>query len=301
MKKLCLLIGVLCSTLPPSACVGQRILFDSNRGGTFGIYTMNSDGSDVQAVIDTEKEDMFPDASPDGRWIVFARLDSTKEESRSDVWICRPDGSDARRLAKDGTFPSFSADGSEVYFERGRRKVMAVTVKRGKVREVYPGRRKDFKGYQIVKPRVSPDGKWVAFISDRGENWNTWVVELGSGDAKHVSKGCEPAWFPDSRRLAWVLGGKTKQKAGLFMWDRETDEAEELQDDGPPFGHEYFPNVSRDGRFLLWGACPEGQHDHADSNYQIFVKELDGGRPRRITEDSYCNRWPSLLPGGQSR
>ncbi len=33
-------------------------------------------------------------------------------------------------------------------------------------------------------PTVSPDGRWVAFASDRGGFWRIWVVPLAGGEAQ---------------------------------------------------------------------------------------------------------------------
>ncbi len=277
--------------------VTGRILFDSDRGNSFGIFIMKEDGTDVQTVADSEMSEMYPDPSPDGQWVVFARAMSPHRLALTDIWICRTDGSGVVKIAANGTFPTFSADGRTVYFERDRKKVMAVDINGSNEREVFPCGRGDFSKHLVVKPRVSPDGRWVAFISDYdGGGWNSWAVELSSGRALHIGKGCEPAWFADSRHLVWVVEQGARQGSGLFMYDMETGKAEELQDAGPPLGHEYFPYVSGGDRFLLWGACPEGKHSHIDSNYQLFVKNLKNGQIARLTFDSFNNRWPKILP-----
>jgi Tol biopolymer transport system component len=275
-----------------------RILFDSNRGGSFGIFSMNADGSDTRVVVDGERAEIYPDPSPDGRWIAFARALSPHRLAPSEVWVCRPDGSEARRVAENGTFPTFSSDGRTLYFERERKRVMAIGLGGGREREVFPCGHKDFVGHRVVKPRVSPDGTRVAFISSRGGGWNTWIADLETGRAFHVGEGCEPVWFPDGRRLVWVKAKGVRQGSGLYVRDLENDTVEDVQDDGPPLGHEYFPSISGDGRFLLWAACPEGQHAHATSNYQIFVRDLVSGRVARLTTDTANNRWPKILPGG---
>lgn len=282
-----------------TAAMRGRIVFDSSRGNGFGVFSMRPDGTDIRALFDAETSDIFPDPSPDGRLIVFARAMSPHRNAPSAVWICRRDGSGAKKLADDGTFPTFAADGRTVYFERNRKKVMAADVEGRNEREVFPGADQAFASHAVVKPRVSPDGRFAAFISDRKGRWNTWVAELGTAEAMHLGAGCEPAWFPDSRRVAWVRERGARQGAGLFVRDPRGGEASELHDAGPPLGHEYFPTVSRDGRFLLWSACPEGQHAHESANYQIFAKDLASGAVARLTRDAYCNRWPKLLPDKQ--
>ena len=52
------------------------------------------------------------------------------------------------------------------------------------------------------QPRFSPDGKWIAFISDREGSENIWVMHPDGTEVKQVSKdpGAEyssPSWAPD--------------------------------------------------------------------------------------------------------
>ena len=274
------------------------VVFDSNRGGTFGIHVLGAAKGTIRSVFDTEMTEIYPDPSPDGDWIVFARAKSLHRLAPSEIWVCRRDGSGARKVADNGTFPTFDRNGRTVYFERGRRKVMAVELDGSGEREVFPRGREEFDRFRIVKPRVSPDGRWVAFISDRKGAWNTWIADLETGESRHVAQGCEPAWFPDSGKIAWIRQRDVRQGSGIFAWDMATGTTEEIQDADLPWGHEYFPTVSADGKYLLWGACPEGQHSHETSRYQLFAKDLTSGRVTRLTDDLANNRWPKLLPGG---
>jgi len=58
-----------------------------------------------------------------------------------------------------------------------------------------------------TSPTLSPDGKWIAFISPRGGNENVYVMLTGGGEARqltHVSTGVSDfLWSPDSKALAF--------------------------------------------------------------------------------------------------
>ncbi len=52
------------------------------------------------------------------------------------------------------------------------------------------------------QPKFSPDGKWIAFLSDRDGNENVWIMHADGSDAKQLSKDASgefasPSWSPD--------------------------------------------------------------------------------------------------------
>ena len=61
------------------------------------------------------------------------------------------------------------------------------------------------------------------------------------------------------------------------------------------FSHEYFPKLSNDGKWLVWGAS-QGDHEHDLADYEIFLWKL--GRPWeeavRITYNPANDRWPDI-------
>lgn len=62
------------------------------------------------------------------------------------------------------------------------------------------------------EPRFSPDGKTVAFSSDRAfkGSYDVWTVDVASGMLTQITSGAddeyEPAWSPDGKQLAYVDG-----------------------------------------------------------------------------------------------
>jgi len=55
-----------------------------------------------------------------------------------------------------------------------------------------------------VQPRFSPDGRRIAFTSDRGGGDNIWVMNVDGGDKRQVTKEDfrllnQPSWSPDGR------------------------------------------------------------------------------------------------------
>lgn len=57
-----------------------------------------------------------------------------------------------------------------------------------------------------VQPRFSPDGKRIAFTSDRGGGDNIWIMNRDGSDKRQVTKEeirllNQPSWSPDGRYI----------------------------------------------------------------------------------------------------
>ena len=90
-----------------------KILFRSDRSGSWQIYTMNPDGSDQTQVTNPAPNDdiwsAFPTISPDGQKIAF----NYNAGSGFDLYVINIDAMDLRQLTSDhgSLFPRWSPDG----------------------------------------------------------------------------------------------------------------------------------------------------------------------------------------------
>ncbi len=62
-----------------------------------------------------------------------------------------------------------------------------------------------------IQPKVSPDGKTIAFISDRGGVSNLWLMDIDGTHLRQVTKETNntihsPAWSPDGQYIAVTKG-----------------------------------------------------------------------------------------------
>lgn len=82
-------------------------------------------------------------------------------------------------------------------------------------------------------PSVSPDGKWVAYASDRGTNYtghadlftnlDIWIVSINGSEHRQITSGPrsdgQPAWSPDGEKIAF-----TSNRSGeIDIWVMDAD------------------------------------------------------------------------------
>lgn len=273
-----------------------EIVFDSTRGDGFGIHIINLASGEIRTLVDTDKEEMYPNVSPDGKWVAFSRANSKNKRDTADIFLIPATGGAEQKLASDGTFPTFSADGKSIYFERDRNHIIQIDLQTKQEQEIFPKGRPEWAELSVVKPHVSPNDKLVSFISEKPRRWSSWYAELETGKATFVGPGCEPTWFSNSEKIAWVSGVKAKERSGIAAYDIRTKKVSMVQDADAPRGHEYFPSLELKDKFLLYGAARPKEHKPTTANYQIFAKNIATGQVVRVTFDKYTNRWPKLLP-----
>jgi Tol biopolymer transport system component len=146
-------------------------------------------------------------------------------------------------------------------------------------------------------PRWSPDGRSIAFISDRAGQNNLWVMDADGSRPRLVhrdleSRHAEPAWAPDGRHLYATRffpnrrGGWTKA-AEIWRFPLEGGEPVKLL--GTRETQVWTPCPSPDGRFLYYHEATEPIVS-ADGYYKIsdhhHLRRLDlaSGATEQVTD-----------------
>jgi len=125
-------------------------------------------------------------------------------------------------------------------------------------------------------PRFSPDGKFIAFVSKRGDDKNAqlYLIAVDGGEALRltdVPTGANaPKWFPDGRRIAFVSAIWTD----LVEWK---DQAKRLKD-----------RADDKMTAKVWAQAPLSYWDRFldDREPHLFSIALEGGEPQAITRQS---------------
>lgn len=68
-------------------------------------------------------------------------------------------------------------------------------------------------------PRWSPDGKRLAFVSDRAEKNQIWIIDMAGGEARQLTKlkvgASGPVWSPDGSKIAFTARTDAEDEAEL--------------------------------------------------------------------------------------
>jgi len=122
-------------------------------------------------------------------------------------------------------------------------------------------------------PHFSPDGKWIAFISKRGEDKDSqlYVIPLDGGEARRVTRVptgvSSPKWFADSKHIAFISAVWTDLKSWGEQEQRVKERAESKM-------------TAR-----VWDKAPFSYWDHfiEDREPHVYSIALEGGEPQPIT------------------
>jgi dipeptidyl aminopeptidase/acylaminoacyl peptidase len=235
-----------------------------------------------------------PQVSPDGLQIAYVVLKSDAEANttRSSIWL-----------------------------------VPALTGASGKLQ---PPRQLTAEAFNSVMPRWSPDGRWLAFLSDRSGSMQIYLLPLNGGEARQVSSlkqsVTEFCWRPDSHALLAVSPWKTEDdqpteqdeeivqvwtrldeiwdgigyKHGrhqqLWLIDLESDQAA-TRLTFEPIDH-LQPCWSPDGKEIAFCANRRTAPDLSVSA-ALWVLNLETGRSRRLSPSEGLAQQPAWSPDGR--
>ena len=190
-----------------------------------------------------------PAFSPDGRKIAIRLSGSGSGSTSQDIWILdRPQGTLERLTVGGGAAPSWSRDGRHIAFARdggihvspadgtrdpdlvlrgqaltpgswlpdGRSLVFQAAGRPNTLADIGLVTLGDTAPRWLLAtqfrerhPQVSPDGRWLAYASDRTGQFEVYVQPLvGDGPRVQVSTegGDSPRWSPDGRTLYYAVG-----------------------------------------------------------------------------------------------
>jgi dipeptidyl aminopeptidase/acylaminoacyl peptidase len=204
--------------------------------------------------------------SADGNWVVYVRggdknrageypnptsdAAGVKQQVLAANWT-----TGQTRTLGEGNTPAPSPAGPQVVFSKGEQLWAASLAEpRGEARQLFNARGSN------GSPHWSPDGRYVAFTSGRGDHSFVGVFDTATKTLNYVAPAVDrdsaPRWSPDGRRIAFVRRPALGNQPAVFL-------------------------------------------DDAPDPWAVLVAELDGGRAREVWHSGRGQN-DSMPPAGEN-
>ncbi|HKE23451.1 MAG TPA: LpqB family beta-propeller domain-containing protein, partial [Bryobacteraceae bacterium] len=262
----------------------------------------------------TNRQDLLrsPAWTPDGKEIVYAAGDST---NNAGIYRLRASGGVPVRLAgigRDVQDLSLSRNGKRLAYSRDIRdyNIYRMAIPGPGTQAATETKFIASTRYEI-SPAYSPDGKRIAFSSNRNGSRQIWVADSDGSRAAPVTNfdrgySGSPRWSPDGQTI--VFDARPNGAADIYTVRADGGEPKQLTSNP---AEDHVPCFSNDGRWIYFSSTRSGQREiyrmpaegrpqvqvthgggyatlAADGKWLYYVKP---GRPYRI--------WKAAVEGGE--
>ena len=264
------------TTLPAPRLGDFWISYNSNLNGNLDIFLVNPATRETQTVITDPSHDKVGTWSPDGKLLAF---ESNRNGGSYQIYLFNRDQGGIRQLTESAECnnwaPAWSPDGEEIVFysncENNQRDIYSMNRDgSGRTRLTSASGEDRF-------PAFSPDGASITFTSSRNGRDQIFLMGVEGNDQRVIAGGCSSTFSPDGNWL-W------------FSARCEDSDIKRIQIDGTNvatigsiFGQN--PSVSPDGEFVVFQADDD-----------IWIMNIDGSEPARVTSGSALDSAPSWKP-----
>ncbi len=282
--------------------LGDTMVFVSDRGnGISNLYAQKVGTKEARPVTSYADFDvMWPNT--DGQNIVYVQngyinlLELKSGQSKkisvmvpSDRWALRDRVINPRDYIHD---VDVANDGRSVIIE-ARGDVFSVPVGRQAAVNL-----SNTPGTREMYPAVSPDGKWLAFFSDKTGDYQLYLQKSEGGEWTPLTTDLDRKvyhllWSPDGRKI--LFGNKD---FSIFVIDIATKKLVKADSSNQMKNDEFYWEISDyawspDSKWITYSLVQYNR------NSQIFIYNIDSGQRYPVTDDFYDNLYPRFDIEGQ--
>jgi len=201
---------------------GRLIAFSSNRSGLYQIYVMDAEGTGVRQVTRGEHDAIEEGWHPDGKRLAYTQQRKRTIGRSYALWVTDLESGKTERLLPDfngsSALPDFSPSAPLLAFT-GKRTMgwdaFRADLATGEIRPLT-------EGGKACRPRFSPDGGQIAYVSSEADGkGDVWLMGADGGSPERLTERPEtfdyfPAWSPDGKWIVFASGTKHYPTEGVW-------------------------------------------------------------------------------------
>jgi len=244
---------------------GTKIIYQTNEAGNWDIYQYDITTQTTTPLVTDNAEEENPAFSPNGQMIAFT---------------------------------STAADHRDVDYDQKLRDIFIMDLNTKKTTNLTTNGSNDW------RPRYSPDGKYITFVSERNDLRDVLFVDLFSDVFIMENDGRFQLKLTDTQShngSPCVLAGSTEQKGTIYFDSDRTGsyaiyamnmKGQDVRQITFNSGsNDVSPSVSANGEKIAF-------FSDRDGNYDIFMMNSDGSAQQKLTSNSADDLNPEFSPDG---